>query len=55
VYIATTHLDHRLDGDALGDDQLQDTVAEELSGSGDRDGAEAGDLAELVFIGSTTP
>ena len=36
------------DVDALGDDQLQDRLAEQFSCRGHRDGAEAGDVAQLV-------
>jgi hypothetical protein len=38
------------DVDAFGDDELEDRVTEEFACDGDGDGAEAGDVADLVAL-----
>ncbi len=40
--------DDGLDVDAVGDDELEQAMREDVAGVGDRDGADAGDLARLA-------
>ncbi len=44
--------DDGLDVDAVGDDELEQAVGEDLFGVRDRDGADAGDLADLTGFGA---
>src|SRR5690606_15368924 len=43
------------DGIALGDDELDHGVAQQSAGGGEGEGAEAGDLADLVAFDVATP
>jgi hypothetical protein len=46
---------HRLDVGAVADDELEQGIAEEVPGDGDRDGADAVDLAPLVAFDRAAP
>ena len=41
--------------DAVGDHELEDRVTQQFTGDGDGDGAEAGDLADLVAFDRPAP
>ncbi len=45
-----TQMSHIHDVDPVGDDQFEDGVAEQVPGDRDRDGADAGDLAQFLTL-----